>query len=101
MEVRLVDDGSTEDIVTIRIVGPGLDLMIMGEIEEIGGILVARRVHIGATPGGANSLGLRRFREIAGLLMDLGGYDAILVEGHTRTTGANPGRRPRPLRFSR
>jgi hypothetical protein len=40
-------------------------------------------------------------RRVADLVMRELDYDSIIVEGAVRTTGARPGRRPRPLRFGR
>jgi hypothetical protein len=99
--LALVEDATEGGVVTIRVLAPGIDVLIMGEPEDIGTTLIARRVHIGRNAAGAWSVGTAGLRRLAQAIMTSGGYDAIIVEGHTRTSGANPGRRPRALRFTR
>lgn len=48
-----------------------------------------------------NTIGPANLKVIARALMERIGYDELVVEGAIRTTGANPGRRPKSLRFSR
>lgn len=72
----------------------------MAEPEELGRTLVLRRFHMQAQAG-ANSLGPGNLRLLADLVMERMDYDELVVEGAFRTTGANPGHRPRPRRFAR
>lgn len=42
----LLDDGSEDEVATIEITVPGATIMIMGEVEDIGGGLLVERAHI-------------------------------------------------------
>jgi hypothetical protein len=96
------DDLTVGRIVTVRIDTPAGLLMFMGEIEIVGRRLIARECHIHAERGGLHAFGWARLRQVARLLLELlETYDELVVEGGIRTSGANPGRRPRPLRFTR
>ena len=55
------------------------------------------RLHSDASP---NTFGRNGLKQIAKVAMERMGYDEIIIEGATRTTGANPGHRPRPIRFA-
>ena len=48
---------------------------------------------------GAHLLGAASLRELVNVVKEIIDVDTIYVEGEIRTTGANPGRRPRPLIF--
>ncbi|HKM65387.1 MAG TPA: hypothetical protein VJY39_23150 [Acidisphaera sp.] len=48
---------------------------------------------------GANRVGIRWLRSVARALKEELGVDELRIEGGTRTTGANPGRTPRPRRI--
>ena len=96
------DDQTVGRIVTVRIDTPAGLLMIMGEVEVVGRRLIARECHIHAERGGLHAFGWTRLRQVAQLVLELlETYDELVVEGGIRTSGANPGRRPRPLRFTR
>ncbi len=97
----LVDDQTEDSVVTIEVRVPGGELLFMGEPEDIGRSLILRRTHVESRGIGPNGVGPNNLRLIAEVVMETMDYDEILVEGEIRTTGANPGHRPRLLRFTR
>lgn len=71
----------------------------MVEPEAQGSTLMLRFVHVqDARP---NAVGAANLAVIARALMETIGIDGLVVEGAVRTSGANPGRRPRVIRFTR
>jgi hypothetical protein len=58
-----------------------------------------RQLHVQGP--GANAIGPGNLRSLAEVVMERLDFDALEIEGALRTTGASPGRRPRPLRFTR
>jgi CBS domain-containing protein len=98
---RLVDEDTSDPVTTIEVTTPHGALLIMGEPRESGRILIAAGVHISSRGVKPNDIGIANLRLIAQAIMEELDYDEIHVEGEVRTTGAKPGRRPRPLRFAR
>lgn len=106
LEISLLSEDSEGDLVTIRVVGEGLDVMIMGTVVAMDAVLVVDDVHVNGNESQsasdqANSLGMVTLREIIRRIMKIGGFDAVHIQGSNRTTGANPKRRPGLLRFTR
>jgi hypothetical protein len=95
-----IDPEGTEDpVVTVRFGTPAGEIQMMAEVEEHDRTLRLIGLHIqGLTP---NEIGSTNLRVLADVVMSELDYDAIEVEGAPRTTGAGPGRRPRPIRFTR
>ena len=93
------NDGSEGDVITIRVGTPAGIVSVMGEVAIEGRPLVLRDVHIGGA--GPNSVGIANLRAIAEIVLERIDCDEARVEGVARTTGANPGHRPRVLRFAR
>ena len=91
---------SVGDLVTIRVMTPVGPVLIMGEIDIIGRHLLVRGVHI-ESDSGPLSIGIANLRTIARAVLERIDCDEARVEGAARTTGANPGHRPRALRFTR
>ena len=100
LDFEVLDDGTDDPIVTVRIGTPDGVLLIMAEVAQEGRTLRLLDLHI-QSDAGANAIGLSALRLIANVAMERMDYDEIVVEGAVRTTGANPGHRPRPLRFAR
>ncbi len=97
-----IDDEACEGpITTIRVEARGAVLLVMGEIVEDGNRLVVVRAHVMSIGVSPNDIGLANLRQVARVVMEQGGYDEIVIEGAFRTTGAQPGRRPGPIRFAR
>jgi len=75
----------------------------MGEITVITGMtkegdtLILKGMHIDGP--GAGSVGFRELRSLATELGKQQGAKQVTIFGGTRTTGANPGRVPRPITF--
>lgn len=95
IEIEIDDAEGRTMIATVHT--PAGSLTIIAELELIGDVLWACRVHVqGLSPGALGRAGLnalaRRFLEEADA-------KALVVEGAARTTGANPHRRPRVFRF--
>jgi hypothetical protein len=93
--VRVVEtDG---DVVRWVATTPKGNIEMIAKVTRDGDTLHLNGLHIDG-PGG-NELGIRGIRDLA---VDLGrqhGVKKLVVHGGTRTTGANPGRVPRPVTF--
>jgi hypothetical protein len=94
-----VDDLTSDPVVTVLVSTPGGTLRFMAEAGMQGTTLVLRAVH--AQDAHPNAVGTANLRVIARALMERLDIDGLIVEGAVRTSGANPGRRPRPVRFTR
>jgi len=95
----LVGDLTEGPVMTIRVSTPDGSLVMMAEPEESGRTLTLRRFN--AEGMAANALGPANLRAMADVLMERMDYDELIIEGTVRTSGANPGRRPSPVRFAR
>lgn len=95
----LDDELTAGSIATLLVRTPWGEIRIMGEIVEVGGRLHARGVHVSGV--GPNRLGTAGLATIARAFAEVFDVDEILVEGAARTSGASPGRRPRPFRWHR
>ena len=91
-------DDSEGDVIAIRVGTPAGVVALMGEVAIEGRTLIVRGVHIEGS--GPNSVGATNLRAIAELVLERIDCDEARVEGAIRTTGANPGHRPRVLRFT-
>jgi hypothetical protein len=98
---EIIDDLSDDGLVTLRIGTSTGVLIIMGEPSTQGRVMIARGVHMHGEGVGPNGLGFGTLRTIADAFLRELDLDEIVVEGAVRTTGANPGTRPRPVRFAR
>ena len=97
MSITLLDQDG--DAIEARIDTPAGLLTVICRVELRGERVVLYDFHIDGP--GAGSLGIPLLR--AAILDVMESYDVASVEVHgfTRTTGANPGRVPRPLVFRR
>jgi hypothetical protein len=96
---EIVDDMSDDPVVTLRIATPVGPLTVMAEPAMQGATLHLTRAHVQAR--GANTIGAWNLLVIARAVIEGMDLDGLVVEGALRTTGANPGHRPRALRFTR
>ena len=101
IEIVLDDELTDGAIATVRIVTPLGELLVMAEAEQNERELVLRGLHIQGDTLGPNDLGPARVRQLVRGVMERMDFDAIIIEGATRTSGARRGRVPRPLRFTR
>ncbi|MEN3376518.1 MAG: hypothetical protein V7604_1873 [Hyphomicrobiales bacterium] len=74
---------------------------ILAEIALDGRHLTLGGLHVYGINVDANDLGIGGIRRIVREVMEDLNVDQITIEGAIRTTGAGPGRTPRPLRFTR
>ena len=96
---EIVDDMSDDPVVTLRIATPVGSLTFMAEPVMQGTILLLTRTHVQGAA--SNMIGAGNLLVIAQTVMEGMDLDGLVVEGALRTTGANPGHRPRVLRFTR
>ncbi|WP_237478234.1 hypothetical protein [Lichenibacterium dinghuense] len=101
LSFEIEDAGTQDPVVTVEITTPDGKLVVMGEPRQDGRTLVVEATHIHGVGFRPNDLGSAKLRTIARALLERMDYDGLIVEGATRTTGAQKGRRPKPLRFSR
>lgn len=101
-----IDDSGTDDpIVTLNIVTTIGTIKIMAApsqaiaSNERG--LILENAHIQSDVGTPNAFGPANLIRICAAICKDYGYDYIEVKGNLRTTGANPGRRPRSVRYPR
>ena len=99
---RVLDEITDHPVVTIRIEAGNRVIFVMADVAEVddGRTLILRGLHIHSEDG-SHSTGRGLLRRIAHRVIEVMDYDAIIVEGSTRTTGAAPGHQPRVLRFTR
>jgi hypothetical protein len=93
-------DATDHPVVTIRMTTPSGLIEVMAEVAADGRALRLARLHV-QSAAEPNEIGYPNWRLVATMVMESMGYDEIIVEGAVRTTGASPGRRPRPIRFTR
>ncbi len=101
LAIQLEDELTDGRVVTARIITPLGALLVMAEVEQQGRELLLDRLHIQGETLRPNQLGPHRLRQIANVLIERMGLDAILIKGATRTSGARRDHLPRPLRFTR
>jgi hypothetical protein len=97
IDIIEVDRTGGPPILEVQIVTPAGTIYLVGAPQINGRVLVIDNVHIGGLHRGAcgraglNAIG-RKFLEVADV-------DEIIIQGGSRTTGANPGRPPKEIRF--
>ena len=103
MMFRLIEDQSEGNIFTVEIQTAAGSLRVMAEIRVAGRTAYAGGLHIHSTDRGRNAFGWVQLRSLAWEALEWLGdnYDELVIEGAVRTSGANPGRRPGDLRFTR
>lgn len=101
IEIVLLTDDTDDPVVTAEIVTPAGTLRAMAEPEWRERCLILRGYHMHGEDVGPNEFGWRELRWLAQAAMEVLDVDEIRVEGEVRTSGANPGHRPRPVRFTR
>ena len=101
--IEFCDDLVEGRTAVVEVSTPAGVLLVMATIETRtdGRGLVLRGVHMQMQDGRANLIGPGRLRRLASILMERLGYDELVIEGAVRTSGANPGHRPRVRRFAR
>ncbi|RVU12497.1 hypothetical protein [Methylobacterium oryzihabitans] len=101
-EIFIDIDEADDHTVILRITLPIGTIDLMGEVLIVGDEFHLNQAHIGGLTAGA--LRLEGLLDIARKLLeeleDLG-VSRIYIQGATRTTGRNPGRPPKRLRYPR
>lgn len=84
----------------IVVIGTPVGAMrLMGEVKVVDGVLTVDRAHVGGlAPGrrsrsGLNAIGVK--------ILEVTGAHSLDLQGSTRSTGRNPSRPPRRIRFPR
>src|SRR5262249_24438520 len=99
--IEIIRDQSDDNIVVASVTTTAGTILVMAEVELVDCTLILSGVHVQGADVEANEIGVTGLRRmIQGAMEDLG-VDEIVIVGAVRTTGAHPGRAPRPLRFTR
>jgi hypothetical protein len=99
--IEIIREQSDENIIVARVTTTAGTILVMAEVELAGRSLILSGVHVQGDDVKANEIGVPGLRRIIQEAMEELGVDEIVIVGAVRTTGANPGRSPRPLRFTR
>ena len=95
----LVGDVTSDPVVTIAVSTPAGVLKFMAELEWASRMLILHGVDLQDLQ--PNAVGAANLMVLAEAVMEGMDIDGLVIEGALRTTGANPGRRPRVVRFAR
>ena len=95
--IRFEHDPNEGDIVTIRVETPAGLVAIMAKVAFAPGFVQLKGTHIEG--GGPRTIGPANLRVLVKFLMKRFEVHEAIIEGAARTTGANPGHRPR-FRFT-
>ena len=100
---RFLDKETVGDIVTVEFEMAAGSVLVMAEVHAVGRTVYASRLHIQSNDRGKNAFGWAQLRVMAlAALKWLGdNYDELVIKGAVRTSGANPGRQPGDIRFTR
>jgi hypothetical protein len=99
--IEIIRDQSDENIIVARVATTVGTILVMAEVELTSRSLILSGVHIQGDDVAANEVGIAGLRRMIQETMEELGVDEIVIVGAVRTTGAHPGRAPRPLRFTR
>jgi len=86
-------------VVTVRVLTPVGPLRFMAEPVMQGRTMLLKRLHV--QDPSRNAVGMANLTLIARVVMERMDLDGLVIEGAVRSTGANPGHRPRGVRFTR
>jgi hypothetical protein len=102
LPVEIVIDEWDDGVGLGRIVGDGFSLEVDAEVNWNDRQMILRRLDVYGIEGiSANDLGPYRLRQIITDTMEALDVDELIIEGSIRVAGANPGRKPGRLRFTR
>jgi hypothetical protein len=99
IDFQLREELCAGDIVTLEVLTPAGLVVMMGEPEDAGRLLVVRGVHIHSEP--LHQVGTANLGVIAQALMQRYDYDEIVIAGARRESGRGAGRFPREIRYRR
>jgi hypothetical protein len=95
----ILDDLTDHPIVTIFATTPAGVIEFMGEPVMRGRMMIIRGAHLQTM--WPQRIGVGNLYLLARMVMERMDIDGLTIEGSLRTTGANPGRKPEPIRFTR
>jgi hypothetical protein len=101
MIVDFISEQSEGSIATVAIKTAAGTIKIMTEVALEGRCLILLGLHIEGVDVRPNHIRGAGLRRIAQEVMEELDVDEIIIAGSVRTSGANPGRTPRRLRFAR
>ncbi len=95
-----IDIDEAEGSEMIVVIGTPVGILrLAGAVRLTGGVLLIDSAHVeGLAPG---VLGRGGLNAIGSKILEMTGADSLVLQGSARTTGRNPGRAPRPIRFPR
>jgi hypothetical protein len=95
----IVPDMTDDPVLTVVVTTPSGSVTLMAEPTKQGRTLLLDGFH--ARDSRANAIGAGHLMVLGQAMMERLGLDELVINGAVRTTGANPGRAPRNLRFTR
>jgi hypothetical protein len=100
IEIFIVDaEGGAAAVVMIEIVVPPGTIYLLGVVRIDGETLRIDGAHVdGLHPGACGRSGLNA---IGRKLLEVADVKKIIIQGSARTTGAKPGKAPKPIVFPR
>lgn len=101
MSVEIELDEFEDGIAVGRVITREFQLVVMAEVIFEDREVVLRGLNVHAVGVSVNELGNARLRKLVIATMERMDVDTLVIEGAIRVTGANPGRKPRSLRFTR
>jgi len=99
--ILLHDEMTDDPVVTAEIVTPDGVIWVMAEVQIASRAMTLTNLHTHGDDVGGGEFGARNLMRLIQAVMEAIDVDETVVVGAVRTSGANPGRRPRPLRFTR
>jgi len=101
IEIVLDEDLTDDPVLTAEIATPAGRLKAMADVSLDNRTLHLIGLHLHGDDFGPNEFGSANLRRLADAVMEKLNCHAIIVEGATRTSGANPGAAPKRLCFRR
>jgi hypothetical protein len=102
IKIVILDDGTEGTVATAKITTPAGTLLLMFERPEMrDSCLFLHECHMQGDDVGSKEFGHAKLYWLARAVMELLDVEQIEIEGTIRTSGRNPGHRPRPVRFAR
>jgi hypothetical protein len=97
----LEEDTTDDPVATVHIDTPSGRLFAMAECMRSERTITLAGLHVHGDRTVANTVGPANLIVLAQAFMETMDVDELVVTGGLRTTGANPGKTPRPVRFAR
>ena len=96
---EIIAEDTDDPVVTVLFQTPIGTIELMANFKAAGRTLLITGLHVQSDF--KNLAGTANIFRLAQTVMERMDYDGLEIEGGVRSTGANPGHRPRPLRFTR